>query len=238
LREEEFETAVVAWSHAAAHAGSSSGDHTLALGQARTAEGIAWIAIAANAEVRQARRGSGLTGSILSAADEVESYQRAQAALLEAERTLLPMAWRQGQGNGLTFAQRDYALARAWRAVIDARRRSHDQNVLSSGSVRALIDMPPGAGPLCAVDIIGEPEPRYPRAALVRHGFGAAVVRITHDSSGAAVDAQVAAAVPDSEFRSVLEEVIPRWRSRRREGSPADCYVPPISFYVMTFYLQ
>lgn len=234
LSRELFEESAAAWAYAAEYSPFASGDQRLALGEARTAQGAALISLAVANELRTQRRGQGLTGSILPGPDQRDAYRSAQTALLEAERVLLPMAMVRGEGDGLTVAQRDYALARAWRGIIATRLSSNELRVIEAPDEED-IEIP-GGKPACPVRVNTEPGPTYPRSALegVTFQVGVVVLRIHTDEAGAA-DIRVAGAVPREPFQSAVERVASRWTVERLPGGAPDCRIPPVVFTSVTF---
>lgn len=236
LNEEHYTIAADAFGKAATFAGFSPGDPNLALGDSRTAEAVSLIALATSTEIDEWGRGIGATGSTIRGSDQRGAYQRAQEALVAAEEALIPIAFQPSSEAGLTVAQRSYAVARAWRTVINARLTSNNQNRLPEPDVTAYLRLP-GSGPLCSMAVISEPMPRYPQSAANRGEFGAVVTRILTDENGGIRDIRVAAAIPDR-FQSPVERVAPRWRVERAAGAPANCRVQPVIFHTIMFYIE
>lgn len=234
--EEHYRVAADAYEKAAAFANFAPGDHELALGEARTMEGVAWIAVASAREGVELDRGLGMTGSSIRAVDLHDVYGNAQAALVRAEEALYPLAAQPATEDGLTYAQRRYALARAWRSVINARLTSNDRTQLQEPEVVARVRLA-GSGPICPMRVIAEPMPRYPRGAAHQERYGAVVVRVLTTEAGAPRDVRVAASIPE-QFQSSVERVAPQWRVERMADAPANCRVQPVIFSTIMFYIE
>lgn len=236
LNERHFQLAADSYDQAAMLSGSAQGDHDLARGQARMAQGVALVALATSSEVDQWGRGLGVTGSNLRAADQGDFYRQAQAALVQAEEAVFPLAMVRPAETGLTVAQRTYATARAWRTVINSRLSSDHQTRLPDPQVnlRMRITDP---RPFCAIRVVEEPQARYPGGAAQQGEFGAVVTRMLINPDGSTRDVQVAAAVPER-FGVPVRAVASRWRVERTADSPDDCQMLPVVFYPIMFYLR
>ena len=236
LSERHFQIAADSYEQAAAFSDFSPGDHDLARGEARLGQGVALVTLATSSEVDEWGRGIGATGSNLHAHDQGDTYRQAQAALVQAEEALFPLAMQPAADNRLTLAQRDYGLAHAWRTVINARLTSNQQTALPDPPINLRMRLP-GTGPLCPIHVIAEPEARYAGGAAQHGEFGAVVARLLINPDGTTRDAQVAAAVPDR-FGASVAAVAPRWRVEKAPEATDDCQMQPVVFYSIMFNLR
>jgi hypothetical protein len=236
LNERHFQIAANSFDQAASFSDMAQGDHDLARGEARTAQGVALVALATSSEVDEWGRGIGVTGSYIRAADQGDAYRQAQAALVQAEEAVFPLAMERPTDNGLTVAQRTYATARAWRTVINARLTSDHQGRLPDPQVNLRVRVT-DPRPFCAIRVVEEPQARYPGGSGDHGEFGAVVTRMLINPDGSTRDAQVAAAVPER-FGVPVRSVASRWRVERTAESPDDCQMPAVVFYPIMFYIR
>lgn len=236
LSERHFQVAADSYGEAAELSDSAPGDHDLARGEARLGQGVALVTLATSSEVDEWGRGLGATGSNLRAHDQGDTYEQAQAALVQAEEALFPLAMQPTADNGLTLAQRDYALARAWRTVINARLTSDHQTRLPDPQMNLRVRVT-DPRPFCAIRVVEEPQARYPGGSSEHGEFGAVVARMLINPDGSTRDAQVAAAIPER-FGVPVRAVAPRWRVERTPESPEDCQMAPVVFYAIMFYIR
>lgn len=236
LSEQHYEVAADGYDKAAGLSNYAATDHDLARGQSRTAQGVALVALATSSEVDEWGRGIGATGSHIRAADQGDVYRQAQAALVQAEEAVFPLAMERPAETGLTVAQRTYATARAWRTVINARLTSNDQARLPDPQVNGRVRVT-DPRPFCAIRVIEEPQARYPGGAAEHGEFGAVVTRMLINPDGSVRDSQVAAAVPDR-FGAPVRAVASRWRVEKTAGAVDDCQMQPVVFYPIMFYIR
>jgi hypothetical protein len=228
-------TARRAWALAGRFAAGSSAGAVLARAEARLGEAVAIIAANMEREspvaigVRPPRPGN---------------YTFAEVALVDAIEATGPLASvADAPRDGLTPAQAIHAGALAWRAIMFARLRDEAERAKLAADgreARRLGGARQTAAPAnatCAIAVVAEPEPRYPRGALATLGVGAVVTRTTFNEAGEPVDIRAAAAVPGRPFSAAAVAAAPRWRAARASDNPPGCVMPRVAFTTTMFML-
>ena len=229
-----YEGALDAWEVAKQKADATPGNNDYARAEARMGHAAALFSRAIVRTIgAQARPTDTRLGGNADAA-----FDTADAELLEAQNILGTVAYTPSPDGGFTLGQRMYANVLAWRTLLRAFTESRGLRTLAQRAPD--FELPPNADPrpLCPVNVVGEPMPRFPPGASSTFSAGAAVIRFQVDASGNVIDSQVAAAIPERWFREAVEAVAPQWRLALADDAPADCRYNEVEFVPIKFYFR
>jgi hypothetical protein len=205
----QYATAREAWAASVRLAAGSADEADVARGLARTGEGAAIFMQA----VKQHGPGA---AAIPVAALDARAVREASAAFAEALARLRPFADGSGE-TALTLAQRAYAQALAWEGALRAKLQAQGDSLPETNFSGAT------ASERCAVRLVAEPAPDYPRDALLGSGFGAVVMRVRTDTRGEIVERQIAAAIPSGSFGEAVAAVADEWRVEVAPAAQPGC---------------
>lgn len=224
-----FPTSRDAWRVAAAYAEGSRFPASFAAANARTGEAAAMLMQAIN-ESRRTRDRE------LDEAVARDLYLMFQSSV----RQLAPLAQADAPDGGVTYAQRAYGEALAWRGVLGAKMRSDNQNIPTTDAQDDTVaEVAIGAAamrPCCLVELTpSSPMPRYPPEALEDGNLAGLAVRLRLNAQGEVIESQTIARIGHADFAGAVERAAQRWRFRAREGSPPDCRMEMIFIMPVTF---
>lgn len=208
-----------AWRTAGAHAGASRFPQAFAESNARTGEAVAMLLEDLRLAGRRVRQEK---------LDE-DVAREAYLMLVASIAQLAPLAEAEAPSGDVTVAQRVYAEALAWRAVLSAKMRSDDQDLPETeaqgdGSAEVAIPAADVSRPRCWVQIDHERNmPRYPSDALRRGNLAGLAVRLRLNAQGEVTDAQTVALIGDESFARSVEQAARDWRATARPDSPPNC---------------
>jgi hypothetical protein len=234
VADENLLGAASAWSEAVRFADLMPGDTTYVRAEARLGYGVAqfWYSVG------QQRESSGRDMDSNLGINPTRSFGPARDALIEAQNAVAVLAHQPGADMGITGAQRIFASAQAWRALIDAYlEQTQQREVLNRirGSAPAVVDPFQGDNTICSVNVGFDPRPEFPGGARAVFTVGTVVLRISVDQSGQVTDTRVVSAIPERWFADAVSRVAPQWPVTRSAESPANCRMPPVLFHVTRF---
>jgi len=155
-----------------------------------------------------------------------EAAAEAHRAFHQAKLALAPLAEVELAGGQMTFAQRAYAEAITWDAVLrgKAGRRFPREPGEAEGDADGITELGPVAGsdsrPRCLVGMRKVTGLHYPEEAVEKNQIGAVGVRFRLNEGGEAEEAQVVVNLGSPVFAEAVGDVR-RWRFERRPDSPA-----------------
>lgn len=169
------------------------------------------------------------------------SAGEAHAALYQAKEALRPLAEVELANGEMTLAQRTFAEAIMWDAILRAKVRTDG----------GLVPRAPGEDDKAADGVTelssgADPRPRcflraqwfggldYPREAGERGFIGAVAVRLRLDERGETDTAQVVGNLGNAAFLEAVRKVR-RWRFEKRDDSPAGCRMAMTVMYAIVF---
>jgi TonB family protein len=129
-------------------------------------------------------------------------------------------------------AQRDYALAMAWRRYVGV-------GQAPGGPFSFVFDEHGPADPsrYCHLRVIADPMPTYPNTANWGEHTGFVILRVLLDADGRAADIHVAAALPQAWFQEAVERVASHWRVEIADDADPGCTMPQMMFPTVNFVL-
>lgn len=216
--QERYAVAREAWRTAGAHAAGSRFPQSFAESNARTGEAVAMLLDDLRLSQRRVRQ----------TLDE-DVTREAYLMFVASIEQLAPLTEAEAPSGALTVAQRAFAEALAWRAVLRAKMRSDAQEipeteVQGDGAAEVAIPAVDMSRPRCWIALDHERRmPRYPAAALRRSELAGVAVRLRINAQGEVTDAQTAALIGDESFARSVERAAHEWRATAREDSPANC---------------
>jgi DNA-binding transcriptional regulator YdaS (Cro superfamily) len=233
FQNQRYEDAGRAWSVAAAYAEGSRFGAPYARGQALTGEAASMLL----ANLQGRRRGARLDDDVAR-----DAYDRLNRAVAD----LRPLAERNTDG-AITYAQRSYANALAWRAVLHAKlssdRQSIPQEAEAQGDADGLseVDIAPSYAeqPRCLVRVIprGEGYQLYPSEAVEDGRLAGVAVRFRIGARGQVEESEAIAVIGDESFARAVEHARD-WRVQRREDSPPNCRMAMSVIQSISFTMQ
>jgi hypothetical protein len=167
-------------------------------------------------------------------------YREIDQLLVNVIDSVGPQARQPGQGADMTYPQRLFAEALAWRAVIKAKLWSEDRHLKLARDTQTvatdIVTLGDGPPP-CASRLDSSPRPVFPRALQMVDGVGAVVLKMRFDDSGRTESAEVAASVGGPGFVESVSAVMHRWRLDRAESATTDCRLARETFLTVIYTL-
>ncbi len=226
-----FPTSRDAWRVAAAHAEGARFPAAFAEANARTGQAAALLMEDVRASNR--RRDRNLDEDVAR-----EAYLMFNSSVQQ----LRALAEAEAPGGEITYAQRAFGEALAWRAVLRAKMRSDDQDVPvteaeGDGSVEVDIAATDAARPRCSLQRDQFRMPRYPVGALEDGNLAGLAVRLRLNGQGQVVEARTIARIGQESFAASVERAAAHWSFSAHENSPPNCrmemtVIMPVSFSI------
>lgn len=211
-----FPTSRDAWRVAAANAEGSRFPAAFAEANVRTGEAAALLMQEVRASSRRDR--------------ELDESVAREAYLMfhTSVQQLRPLAEAEAPGGEITYAQRAYAEALAWHAILHAKMLSDGQDLPvteSQGDGSAEVDIAAGQSsqPRCWLEFDRMRMPQYPSEALADGNLAGLAVRLRVNAQGEVTEARTLARIGHEDFARAVERVAPRWRFSARSDSPPNC---------------
>lgn len=226
-----FPTSRDAWRVAAANAEGARFPAAFAEANARTGEAAALLMEDARAANR--RRDRQLDEGVAR-----EAYLMFDSSVQQ----LRSLARAEAPGGEVTYAQRAFGEALAWRAVLRAKMRSDQQDIPETeaegdGSAEVDVGAADAARPRCNLERDQFRMPRYPVGALEDGNLAGLAVRLRLNEQGRVIEAQTLARIGEESFAASVERAAMHWSFRAHESSPPNCrmemtVIMPVSFSI------